>query len=111
MEATWDKWGEQRERTDIRGWIFLIVKTYQDAYILLVCKISNGLVLFSLGHAPEVVEKVDILVLEHSANDAADVNKRGKNWIAQVISINVGKRSRFSYRSSCPRANGGATGG
>jgi hypothetical protein len=87
--------GVSRENGQTLGdGIFLIVKTYQDAYILLVCEILNCLVLLSLGHAPEVVEKVDILVLEHSANDAADVNKRGKNWIAQV-SINVRKRSRF----------------
>lgn len=52
---------------------------YQNADALLLGEVLGCLVFYGVGHASKIVEGVDVLILEHSTDDAANVDERSKH--------------------------------
>ena len=63
------------------AWVYT-TKTYQNPDLLVVGKVPDCLMFLSARHASRIIEKINVLVLEHSANDTGNEDEGGKHYLA-----------------------------
>ncbi len=68
MEATW---GQELAEVGRKAWVFT-TKTYKNPNLLVVGEVPDCFVFLGARHASGIVKNVNILVLEHSANDTGN---------------------------------------